>query len=145
MAKKSVLVPKELYDRVFLGLTEKEDLTIDNSKEWINAFTSRQRPSAMLFFDHFKRNGISVNDKGELIKNDKILDGSHVVDLIKDSLHHTKKEPVKLDDFLQLMKETHLPRSYIKDLSRTDREIKSVYNQEDTKSNLELISDWINL
>jgi len=137
MAKKSVLVPKELYDRVFSGLVDKEDFTKDNSKEWINAFTSRQRPSAMLFFDHFKRNGISVNDKGELIKNDKILEGSHVVDLIKDSLHHTKKEPLKLNDFLEWMKETHLPRSYIKDTFRRDKEPLSL--------NTELKSEWINL
>lgn len=119
MAEKSVLVPKELYDKIFLGVEDHDD----NNERWLSAFSCRQRPSAGLFFDHFKRNNITINDKGELVKDHTTIEGSHVVDLIKDSLHHSKKEPKGVDIFLKWMTETHLPRSYIRDLKRRERDI----------------------
>ena len=141
----SVLVPKKLYDQVFLGLTIDSPSQTPTDHIFLAAFTKKQKERARIFLDFFKDHNITINDKGELGRGDQCLEDSHVVDLIKDCFHHCKHEPKHLDRFYRWMKECNMPQSFIKDVSRRERFIRQKNIEGDGNHDYPSIEKWISL
>jgi hypothetical protein len=68
---------------------------------------------------------IGWNDRGELDYHDKTIQGSHIIDLIKDSQYAYKNlVPLGIEEFYKGLREMNIPQSLINNDQRRDINIR---------------------
>lgn len=80
----------------------------------LKAMPGNIKTKARGILNHLIKNNFSWNSKGELIINQKPIENSHIIDLIKASLYPFKNfSPVGLRDFIDSLIATNIPPSFI--------------------------------
>jgi hypothetical protein len=124
--KKSVVLSWEKYQRLMQEQpeTEEEDQTrqVYNQDKIVSTVPHKMRSRAEALLGLLSHTDISWNQRGELVVNDKHIDGSNICDLVKCVLLNYKNfQPKGYHHFIQALASNNVPETLIQNTKcRTD-------------------------
>ena len=115
--KESVLIPKAEYDRLYSKLPKQSESGI-SSEDILASLPKRHHSAAQRLLRFMNCEDILWNNRGELLVNGCTVEGSHIVDLVRDSVYHMRCPPPGYEQFYQCLAEHNPPETLIQDTTR---------------------------